>query len=123
MNDTFKNNPELQEYFETSDGQKFYSENLAKNHARSLDGKVKHVTRNDEEKDTEVKPEKAADIIAKVPEMDLETVNEYLAVEIALAKPRKSVVEALENRINELDPENDDPENDDPENDEPENQD
>ena len=119
MNDTFKNNPELHEYFETSDGQKFYSENLAKNHARSLDGKVKHVTRNDEENDTEaaeVKPEKAADILAKVPEMDLETVNEYLAVEIALPKPRKSVVEALEDRINELDPENEDPENDEPEN-------
>ena len=99
MDNLFKDKPELQEYFETSDGTKFYTENMAKNHARDLeDKKVTHVTRPEEESAKET----AADIIAKAPEMDLDTANEYLDAETSLAKPRKSVVEALENRINEL---------------------
>lgn len=98
MDNFFKDKPELQEYFETSDGTKFYTENLAKNHARDLeDKKVTHVERPAEEA-----KESAADIIAKAAEMDKETADEYLDAETSLEKPRKSVVAALEKRINEL---------------------
>lgn len=102
MDEIFKNNPDLHEYYETSDGQKFYTENLARNHARSLDkNEVQHVTRNGGE-EQEVKPLKAADIIAQAPEMDLDTACDYLDAELALEKPRKTVVEALKNRITEI---------------------
>ena len=98
-NDTFKNNPDLKEYFETSDGQKFYKEDLAKNHARSLDDKgVTHVFRD---QTIEADRETAKEILAKVPEMDLETAQDYLDTEIT-DSPRKSVVAALEKRIAEL---------------------
>ncbi|WP_336069984.1 hypothetical protein [Mesoflavibacter sp. CH_XMU1404-2] len=42
----FKANPSLKAYFETSDGTKFFTENNAKNHAKSLENKaVKKVER------------------------------------------------------------------------------
>jgi hypothetical protein len=42
----FDQNPSLKEYFETSDGKKFYNDNAAHNHARLLvDKEVKHVKR------------------------------------------------------------------------------
>ena len=98
--DTFKNNPDLKEYFETSDGTQFYKEDLAKNHARDLEDKtVKSVSRN-EEKD-EIKMT-APEIVAMIPEMDLETANSYLDAESLLSKPRKTVVEALETHIESL---------------------
>lgn len=53
MNKIFKNNPQLNEYFETSDGQAFYSESAAKMHARSLDDKkVSNVVRKESETET-----------------------------------------------------------------------
>jgi hypothetical protein len=99
MDNTFENNPNLKEYFQTSDGEKFYTKNMAENHARDL--KDRSVTTVSRPADKEVK-ETAADIIAKAPEMDLETAEEYLETENALEKPRKTVVEALEARISEL---------------------
>ncbi|MCC2590357.1 hypothetical protein [Chryseobacterium sp. MFBS3-17] len=107
MDSLFKEKPELMEYFQTSDKQNFYNENLARNHARSLkDQTVERVVRPaaevaEAEGTTELKTA-AADIIALTESMDLDTANKYLDAEISLAKPRKSVVEALENRINEL---------------------
>lgn len=42
----FKANPSLKAYFETSDGTKFFTENNAKNHAKSLENKaVKKIER------------------------------------------------------------------------------
>lgn len=42
--DIFTQNPNLQEVFKTSDGQYFYNENSAKNHAKTLDDKsVQHL--------------------------------------------------------------------------------
>ncbi|MEG2078322.1 MAG: hypothetical protein RSA74_14700 [Chryseobacterium sp.] len=91
----------MSEYFETSDGEQFFKEDPAKLHARSLkDQKVKTVSRPDE---TEVsKTETAKDIVVKSVEMDLETAREYLATEEALEAPRKTVVEALQKRIAEI---------------------
>lgn len=104
-NDTFKNNPDLNEYFETSDGTKFYKEDLAKNHARSLkDTGVSHVFRDQV---LEVDRETAKEILAMLPEMDLDVAQEYLTAE-NLKDPRKTVVAALEKRIAELE-ENVDP--------------
>ena len=71
MSDLFKNNPELKEYFETSDGEKFYSHNLAANHAKGLEDKeVKTVTKPEskkaskDEKSAEDKGSKTADAAA-----------------------------------------------------------
>ena len=42
--DIFTQNPNLQEVFKTSDGEYFYTENSAKNHAKTLDDKsVEHL--------------------------------------------------------------------------------
>jgi hypothetical protein len=40
MNDVFKQNPKLEKYYGTSDGEAFYNENDAKNHAKNLDVKT-----------------------------------------------------------------------------------
>lgn len=39
MNKIFKNNPELKEFYQTSDGQAFFTENAAKLHAKTLKNK------------------------------------------------------------------------------------
>ena len=42
--DIFTQNPNLQEVFKTSDGEYFYNENSAKNHAKTLEDKsVEHL--------------------------------------------------------------------------------
>lgn len=49
MKNIFETNPSLKEYFETSDGRKFYTKNAAENHARTLDKdkrEIKHVERD-----------------------------------------------------------------------------
>lgn len=48
MDNIFKDNPDLKEYWKTADGTAFYSENSAKNHikdAKLASGHVEHVTR------------------------------------------------------------------------------
>ena len=40
MNEVFKNNPKLEKYYGTSDGEAFYNENDAKNHAKNLEDKT-----------------------------------------------------------------------------------
>lgn len=97
--DTFKDNPKLQEYFETSDGTAFYKEDTARDYARTLEDKsVKSVSRP-EEKET---PLTAVEIIAQIPGMDIDEATLSLTAENLLAKPRKSVVEALTAHIEEL---------------------
>lgn len=39
MNKIFKNNPELKEFYQTCDGQAFFTENAAKLHAKTLKNK------------------------------------------------------------------------------------
>lgn len=59
MNEIFKNHPELEKYYETSDGTAFYNESNARNHARTLEDKtVKAVNRNPETKEPEKKKQK-----------------------------------------------------------------
>lgn len=99
MDNTFKNHPDLQEYFETSDGTQFYKEDVAKNHAKSLEDKtVKKVSRPEEKE----KQLSAAEIITLVPEMDFDQATQYLTSENLLAKPRKSVVDALTAKLEAL---------------------
>lgn len=101
-NEIFTDKPDLQEYFETSDGTQFYKEDLARNHGRTLEDKtVKNVSRNDVS-ETESAKETAKEILAKLPEMDLETAEEYLEAENSDEFPRKTVVAALTKRIAEL---------------------
>lgn len=40
MDQVFKENPNLKEYFKTSDGTPFYSQNAAQNHAKKLEDKT-----------------------------------------------------------------------------------
>lgn len=95
----FKQYPNLEEYFETSDGQKFFKETAAKTHARTLeDKKVTAVNRADFEQ----KPKSANEILALVSEMDLETAKMYLEQEKSLEIPRATVLKALEGKINKL---------------------
>ncbi|AYZ11912.1 hypothetical protein EGY05_08225 [Chryseobacterium arthrosphaerae] len=103
MSDTFfKDHPNVNEYFETSDGHKFYTENLAKNHAFSTKTLTdKSVTKVERPAETVTK-ESANDILAKVAEMDIDTAQEYLDNENAADKPRKTVVYALSKKIEEL---------------------
>lgn len=101
MSDLFKQYPNLTEYFKTSDGETFYKEEPAKTHARSLENKkVERVERPSET--LESKTETAKDIIAKAALMDLETAKDYLAKEEELEQPRKTVTDALQKRIDEL---------------------
>ena len=100
MDKIFKEHEHLDVCFQTSDGVYFYTEDTAKNHAKKLDNKKVKKLEREEEKQSE--KETFADIIAKAPEMDLDTVNKYLDAENALEKPRKSVLEALKKRIIEL---------------------
>lgn len=53
----FKQNPELSEYFQTSDGQAFYTAEAARMHAKSLaDKSVKHVVKGAGAEETEKNP-------------------------------------------------------------------
>lgn len=59
MNEIFKNHPELEKYYETSDGTAFYNESNARNHARTLEDKtVKAVNRETEKKEPVKKEQK-----------------------------------------------------------------
>ena len=40
MNQVFEQNPKLEKYYGTSDGEAFYNENDAKNHAKNLEDKT-----------------------------------------------------------------------------------
>lgn len=101
MSDVFKDNPKMKSYFKTSDGTKFYDENSAKNHGKTLkDQSVEEVKRPAKTEDP--KPSKANDFLKLVPEMDLETANKYLTEENALKSPRKTVVDALTAKVAEL---------------------
>lgn len=104
MSQLFKQYPNMTEYYETSDGQKFFKEEPAKTHARTLkDKKVTTVPKPEESEDNEgSKQETAKEIIAKLPEMDLAIAQDYLAAEESLEAPRKTVTDALQKRIAEL---------------------
>lgn len=94
----FNQYPNLEEYFETSDGQKFFKETAAKTHARTLEDKsVNKVKRTDAKK-----PQSSTDILALVSSMDLETAQKYLKQEKELETPRITILKALEGKINKL---------------------
>lgn len=99
MSDVFDRYPNMKSYFQTSDGEQFFTEDSARNYAKSLENpKVTEVERPAENK----KATKAEDILKLIPDMDLESANEYLTAENALKSPRKSVVEALSAKVAEL---------------------
>ncbi len=94
----FNQYPNLEEYFETSDGQKFFKETAAKTHARTLEDKsVNKVKRTDTKK-----PQSSTDILALVSSMDLATAQMYLEQEKSLETPRITILKALEGKINKL---------------------
>lgn len=104
MSELFKQYPNLSEYFETSDGEKFFKEDPAKVHGRTLkDKSVKTVSRPVEnEESEELKPDTVKQILATLANMDLETVQKFLTAENEKETPRKTVTDALEKRITEL---------------------
>lgn len=106
----FKENKDVNVLFKTSDGQVFFRENRAKLHANSLPkGKQKVVEVKKDIKDIDVnQPEEleltsADDIIDWAEETDSKhSLQEYLKAENDRKKPRVTVIEALENRLEEL---------------------
>ncbi|ROH98406.1 hypothetical protein EGI16_21465 [Chryseobacterium sp. G0240] len=103
MSDLFKQYPDLSHYYETSDGTPFYKEETAQTYAKTLnDKRIKAVYREDIIDEEGPKTETAKEIIAKLPDMDLETAQDYLTAEESLETPRTTVVAAIQKRIAEL---------------------
>lgn len=106
----FKENKDVNVLYKTADGQVFIRENRAKLHANSLpNGKQKVVEVKIDIKDIDVnQPEEldltsADDIIDWAEQSDSpDSLQEYLKAENERKKPRVTVVEALENRLEEL---------------------
>lgn len=88
MNDVFKQNPNLEKYFSTSDGEAFYNENDAKNHAKKLEVKSVETVYNDSF-------------------LEANDFNELSAEEIEMAEFEKSEaaakLEVVTNEANDLD--------------------
>lgn len=100
MSDVFDRYPNMKSYFETSDGEKFFTEDSARNYAKSLENtKVTEVERPIENGETILT---AKEIIAKASSLDLDLVREFLDAENKSETPRKTVITALEKRISEL---------------------
>ena len=92
----FEQYPNLEEYFETCDGQKFFKEAAAKTHARTLEDKeVKKVLKKDFKV---VSKPKTFDI----KKAGLEELKALLEKEKSEKKPNAKEIEALEKRITEL---------------------
>lgn len=98
MNKIFQNNPQLDVYFETSDGTPFYTENAAKNHAKDLkDKEVKRI-----ERDVEV----VEDNSSETPEYDmsmtrqeLEKVADFYEVETSKAEKKQDVIDLIDAKL------------------------
>jgi len=99
MNQVFKNHPDLTEFFQTSDGQAFYTENAARTHARTLKNKtVVLVQKSDQPEET-----KPAGKTVKLPKKNKER-DELVARYAELygkAPSANSKVETLKKRIEE----------------------
>ena len=65
MNKIFKNNPELKEFYQTSDGQAFYTENAARTHARTLKNKSVILVEKSAETAAPVEDEKPEEVEKK----------------------------------------------------------
>ena len=109
-NDIFNNYPTLQVYYKTTDGQAFFQESDAKNHAKTLENKkVEPVERPFEELEGKTTKEvreyaiNAKDSIALIKEAT--TVE---ALEVFADDERKSVVEAYAKKFAELNESTDD---------------
>jgi len=94
--DIFKANPNLETYHETSDGEAFFNDSDARNHAKTLkDRTVKEVKKGDVKKALPKAIEAVAAIEAATTIEDLEAFKE---------DTRASVVAALAKRTTELTP-------------------
>ena len=104
MNNIFDRYPNMNSFFQTSDGTAFFEKSFANLHAKGLDDKkvVEVFKEKTLETDFEVTKETAQVILAKLPEMDLETAENYLNEENSFEMPRKTVVAGLEKKITEL---------------------
>lgn len=103
-NNIFKNYPTLQVYFKTADGQSFFQESDARNHAKSLENKtVEKVERPFEAiEDKEVKEVKEYAINAKDSIALIKEATAVTALEAFADDERKSVKEAYAKRLAEL---------------------
>lgn len=102
----FEQYPNLEEYFETSDGQKFFKETAAKTHARTLaDKEVKKVLKKDFKEASKPKT-------IPIKKVGLEELKALLEKEKSEKKPNAKEIEALEKRIAEFEnPQNNETEN------------
>ena len=112
MTNISKQYPNMESYFETSDGEKFFTENAAVMHSKLLKEKgvteifrEKQIASHEDAPALDVEPakqESVKDITAKIPSMDMEALEAYLAAENVSEMPRASLVKALAKRIAEL---------------------
>ncbi len=108
--DIFKNYPALQVYYKTADGQAFFQESDARNHAKSLENKkVEPVERPIEEiEDKSTKEVKEYAISAKDSIALIKEATTVEALEAFADDERKSVVEAYAKKFTELNKSTDD---------------
>ncbi len=92
----FEQYPNLEEYFETSDGQKFFKETAANTHSRTLEDKeVKRVLKKDFKE--ALKPK-----TIPIKKVELEELKALLEKEKSEKTPNTERIEALEKSIAEL---------------------
>jgi len=104
MNKVFKANPNLNEYWETTDGKAFYYENVAVNYARSLEvekRKIKHVEReveveNIEDEDQDKAPEYDMSMTRPV----LNSVAKSIGFDASELETKQDVIDAIDAKIN-----------------------
>lgn len=97
----FKAHPSLEVYYKTADGQPFYKEHDAKNHAKTLTDKtVKKVEKTVVDSDDELTVDEIKALAKEA--TDVAVLEELLKEEKESKKPRKGAIEALEKRIEEL---------------------
>lgn len=99
----------MSKQYQTSDGKKFYTENLAKNYAKDLEDKkvtpieASAVKKNTEETKGSSGPETVDVVLAQAAELQtVEEVQALLDAEKALKRPRKTAIEGLKARLAEL---------------------
>jgi hypothetical protein len=88
----FEQNPDLKEVFQTVDGELFYTDNAAKNHARTLEDKtVEHFTRpaelkivTDDSEESEEEEPKELTLAEKVGKMTKKEIIEFAKTTFAV---------------------------------------
>lgn len=109
MHKLFKENKQLNEFYETSDGRAFYTDNAAKNHARTLSEdarKVVHVKREDaidevlEDVVQEVEATDSKEYDLSMTRAQLNEVALSFGIDAKALKSKQDVIDAIDALVN-----------------------